>query len=49
VRRPHRWSGLDDLYVNEVPFGGRDETAAHLEGQIAKKKKFRGVNRRFEA
>ena len=43
-------NGSYDVFLQPlVPFGGRDEIAPHLGGQIPKKAHFGGVNRRFQA
>ena len=43
-------NGSYDVFLQPlVPFGGRDEIAPHLGGQIPQKSPFWGVNRRFQA
>ena len=43
------YTSYDVFLRKEVPFGGLDETAPHLGGQIPKNPNFGGVNRRFQA
>ena len=43
-------NGSYDVFLQPlVPFGGRDEMAPHLGGQIPQNPHFWGVNRRFQA
>jgi len=43
------YTSCDVFLHKEVPFGGLDEIAPDLGGQIPKKPNFGGVNRHFQA